>query len=933
VSRKMTTRMFIFGLVTLIFLGQVFIFTDQLNAASSTITQTLRQGSKGAQVKILQEKLNSLGFNAGKVDGSFGPKTKAAVLAFQKAHGLARDGVVGPATRAKLNSITPAKSKPQDPKPESQDSDSSRANNIPPVTQTLRRGSKGTQVKYLQQKLNALGFNVGGVDGSFGPKTLAGVRAFQKANGLAVDGVVGPATRAKLNSATPSQSKPSDPKPENPKPEDPKPKNPPTKEIPPVTQTLRRGSKGTQVKYLQQKLNALGFNVGEVDGSFGPKTLAGVRAFQKANGLAVDGVVGPATRAKLNSISPTKPKPEDPKPENPKPEDPKPENPKPETPPTKEIPPVTQTLRRGDKGTQVRYLQEKLNYLGFDVGEVDGSFGPKTLAGVLAFQGAYGLARDGVVGPATRAKLNSATPGTVPKEPEYKEFVPEKGQLSGKTIILDPGHGGMDSGAAWNGNLEKTFNLDMALRLKRMLEQAGAKVLMTRTKDEYSYLYYRTAFVNKYIVDLEIKDQEAQKKALMDEKNAKTAESLTKGEELDAKKNEYIAVQTAIIQLQPKIQAKEDDLSGAVANLEQLNSKLNALILQMNNMGYESLQDLKNTIAGIEVLLNTINELKGEISGLKAQIESCEEGSEEYYILKESLAEKEKDLKDAEGELFELANGSSSIDEVIALLGDLKKLSDDIEKQDETVTEAEKDVSKKQSELDVLNKDLNNLKSSEKAIEDEISRLEDEIPKLAKDIANLELEISGIEIQITDLKDKARLLQNNLNNPTLKSRTGIYVPSSTSGGKNIINKKLKEIFDLTRAKYDNDMIFIAIHCNAMGGGGTTTASGVQVYYRDSSSDNGYATNQNYYTNYNDNKRLKLAKAMLKNTRDNTDFKGRWTTPFKKDFHVLREQNLPSVLMEIGFVNNPDDVRLLNQERTRENAAKGMYLGIVEYFTK
>ena len=116
---------------------------------------------------------------------------------------MARDGVVGPATRAKLNSITPAKSKPQDPKPESQDSDSSRANNIPPVTQTLRRGSKGTQVKYLQQKLNALGFNVGGVDGSFGPKTLAGVRAFQKANGLAVDGVVGPATRGKVEFSSP----------------------------------------------------------------------------------------------------------------------------------------------------------------------------------------------------------------------------------------------------------------------------------------------------------------------------------------------------------------------------------------------------------------------------------------------------------------------------------------------------------------------------------------------------------------------------------------------------------------------------------------------------------------------------------------------------------------------------------------------------------
>ena len=74
-SRKMTTRMFIFGLVTLIFLGQVLLPNNQLNAASSTITQTLRQGSRGGQVKILQEKLNSLGFNAGKVDGSFGPKT------------------------------------------------------------------------------------------------------------------------------------------------------------------------------------------------------------------------------------------------------------------------------------------------------------------------------------------------------------------------------------------------------------------------------------------------------------------------------------------------------------------------------------------------------------------------------------------------------------------------------------------------------------------------------------------------------------------------------------------------------------------------------------------------------------------------------------------------------------------------------------------
>lgn len=50
---------------------------------------------------------------------------------------------------------------------------------------------------------------------------------------------------------------------------------------------LRKGSKGEDVKYLQTKLGGL-----TVDGDFGPKTDAAVRAFQKAKGLVVDGIVG-----------------------------------------------------------------------------------------------------------------------------------------------------------------------------------------------------------------------------------------------------------------------------------------------------------------------------------------------------------------------------------------------------------------------------------------------------------------------------------------------------------------------------------------------------------------------------------------------------------------------------------------------------------------
>jgi peptidoglycan hydrolase-like protein with peptidoglycan-binding domain len=59
--------------------------------------------------------------------------------------------------------------------------------------------------------------------------------------------------------------------------------------------TLRNNSKGTQVKVLQWLLNTNGYDVGEVDGIFGKKTIAAVKAFQTAKGLDVDGIVGKDT--------------------------------------------------------------------------------------------------------------------------------------------------------------------------------------------------------------------------------------------------------------------------------------------------------------------------------------------------------------------------------------------------------------------------------------------------------------------------------------------------------------------------------------------------------------------------------------------------------------------------------------------------------------
>lgn len=122
---------------------------------------TLATGSTGANVTSLQYLLTSRGY-ATTADGDFGSGTKSAVTAFQSAHGLGADGIAGPATFGAM------------------------------VT-TIRQGDSGPAVQALQVQLVKHGSSVV-TDGDFGPATNTAVRSFQSANGLGVDGVVGPAT-------------------------------------------------------------------------------------------------------------------------------------------------------------------------------------------------------------------------------------------------------------------------------------------------------------------------------------------------------------------------------------------------------------------------------------------------------------------------------------------------------------------------------------------------------------------------------------------------------------------------------------------------------------------------------------------------------------------------------------------------------------------
>ena len=63
---------------------------------------TLRQGSRGVYVLILQDALNALGYSTQTLDGAFGSNTRAALIAYQRNNGLTADGISGCGTWTRL---------------------------------------------------------------------------------------------------------------------------------------------------------------------------------------------------------------------------------------------------------------------------------------------------------------------------------------------------------------------------------------------------------------------------------------------------------------------------------------------------------------------------------------------------------------------------------------------------------------------------------------------------------------------------------------------------------------------------------------------------------------------------------------------------------------------------------------------------------------
>jgi N-acetylmuramoyl-L-alanine amidase len=228
----------------------------------------------------------------------------------------------------------------------------------------------------------------------------------------------------------------------------------------------RRGDIGPAVAEIRARLRVLGLlapgppaSVADAyaTAAFDDAVDAAVRGFQQMRGANIDGIVGPQTWRLLDDAR----------------------------------------WRLGDRvlwfapshpltGDDVAALQQRLLDMGFDVGRADGIFGAETETALREFQRNVGIVADGTCGPATFKALDRlarTVVGGTPSALRELEAIRSSGPtLSGKVIVVDPGHGGADPGNVGHGLAEADLAEELAARIEGRLAATGVAAYLSRAR-------------------------------------------------------------------------------------------------------------------------------------------------------------------------------------------------------------------------------------------------------------------------------------------------------------------------------------------------------------------------------------------------------------------------------------------------------------------
>lgn len=297
---------------------------------------TYRKGDTDETIAVVQQRLMDLGYmDADEPTEHFGSVTLQALKLFQNRNDLPESGVIDEMTYTILFSDLAKE-------------------------YVMKIGDQGENVEELQDRLYELGYlDQSSRTGTFGEKTQAAVIAFQTANKLTADGLVGGMTREMLYA----------------------------EDV--VGNVFKSGDSDASITHFQERLAELGYLVDKyTEGKMDKATVNAIKSFQDANGLVTDGVLGPSTMSAIDSKDAQK-----------------------------------YALRLGMSGSKVKDVQRALRKLGYlSSRQVSGYYDDTTEEAVKLFQKRNGLTADGAVGSKTLAKLESgdarrapATPSPTPK--------------------------------------------------------------------------------------------------------------------------------------------------------------------------------------------------------------------------------------------------------------------------------------------------------------------------------------------------------------------------------------------------------------------------------------------------------------------------------------------------------------------------------------